>query len=120
MTPKILIVDDEPDVIEFQRRYLERRKYNVFTAANTPQAIEAVTKESPDIVFLDLRIETDTQGLVILEEIKKIRPDTTVFLVTGIIDREIESQALALGANEVLHKPLPNEELEKKNQRSVS
>ena len=114
MNLKILIVDDEVDVLEFQRCYLQRRKYQVFTAFNTPKALEVFNKESPSIVFLDLRLETDTRGLEILEGIKKTKPDTVVFLLTGIIDKEIEDKALALGAKEVLHKPITNEVLENK------
>ena len=112
--PKILIIDDEPDVIEFQKSYLLRRKYEVFTAVNTPQALEAIKNYSPEVVFCDLRLETDTSGINIIEQAKKIKPNLIIYLVTGIIDKEIESEALAKGAKEILHKPLSNEELEKK------
>lgn len=112
--PKILIIDDEHDVIEFQKSYLQRRKYEVFTAINTPQALEAIKNNSPDIVFCDLRLETDTSGINIIAEAKKIKPNLILYLVTGIIDKEIESEAVAKGAKEVLHKPLSNEDLEKK------
>lgn len=109
-----MVVDDEPDVVEFQKSYLTRRGYQVFTAGSTPEAIEAIKKESPDIVFCDLRMETDTAGLDILEQAKKIKPDITVYLISGFTDKAIEERGLALGAKEILPKPLPNADLEKK------
>ena len=112
--PKILIIDDELDVLEFQKSYLARRKYQVFTAKNSQEAISSIEKESPDLVFCDLRIERDDSGLTIIEQAKKMKPGLTIFLVTGLLDKEIEEKALALGAKEVLHKPIRNEDLEKK------
>ncbi|MDD5730370.1 MAG: response regulator [Candidatus Omnitrophica bacterium] len=114
MSLRILIVDDEPDVIEFQKSYLSRRKYIVDTAKNTREAIDMISRNSPDVVFCDIRLDTDTSGLDILEQAKKIKPDIVIYLVTGIIDREIEARGIALGAKEILTKPLPNEILEKK------
>lgn len=111
---KILIIDDEADVVEFQKSFLMRRRYQVLTAENTPEAIEAITKESLDLVFCDLRIEKDDSGLGIIEQAKKIKPALIIYLITGIIDKEIEARALSLGAREILHKPLSNEELEQK------
>jgi len=112
--PKILIIDDEPDVLRFQQSYLKRRKYDVVTASNTPQALEAVKNNSPDLALCDMRLEKDTSGLDIIEQAKKIKPDLIIYVVTGLLDKEIEAKATALGAKEVLHKPLTNEELEKK------
>lgn len=114
MNPKILIIDDEVDVLEFQKSYLSRRKYTVFTAANTNEALDVIKNESPDIVFCDIRLETDTAGLDILEQAKKIKPDTIVYLITGLPEVELEKKGLALGAKELLHKPLTNEVLEGK------
>ena len=114
MNLKILIVDDEPDVIEFQKSFLARRKYQVFTALDTKSALETIKNESPDIIFCDIRLEHDRAGLEILEQAKKIKPEITVYLVTGLLDREVEEKGNALGAKEILHKPVSNEELEKK------
>lgn len=70
--PKILIIDDEPDTIEFQQKYLTRRKYEVSTATNTKEALEKIKIDSPDIVFCDVRLDSDRAGLDILLEAKKI------------------------------------------------
>lgn len=114
MNPKILLIDDEPDVVEFQKRFLERRKYEVLTATNTKDAIEAIKNNSPDIVFCDIKLETETSGFDILEQAKKLKPEMIVYFITGYLDKETEQKGLSLGAKAVLGKPLLNEELEKR------
>jgi len=114
MTKKILIVDDEPDIIDFQKAFLSRRKYEVLNAINVAEAMEKITRESPDIVFCDVRLDTDTAGLDILEQAKKSNPGIIVYLVTGLLEKDIEIRGLAAGAREILTKPVSNEVLEKK------
>ena len=55
---KVLLVDDEPDILEFQKSFLLRRKHEVITALNTIDAIEAIRNHTPDIVFCDVRIDS--------------------------------------------------------------
>lgn len=114
MSLKILLIDDEVDVIEFQKSYLSRRKYEVITATNAKEAIAAIKNEPIDIVFCDIRLETDTSGFDILEQAKKLKPETVVYLITGFLEKDIEEKGLSLGAKEVLHKPVPNETFEQK------
>ena len=111
---KILIVDDELDVLEFQKAFLTRRKHAVAIASSTQGAIDAAKREPPDVVFCDVRIDSDRAGFEVLEAIKKIKPDAVVYLITGLIDSDTEEQGLSMGAKEVLTKPLPNDVLEKK------
>ena len=120
MSPKILIIDDEPDVIQFQKSFLTRKNYQVVTATNTKEALETLKNESPDLVFCDIRLETDTAGLAILEEAKRIKPDIVVYLITGLLDKEIEERGLALGAKEFLTKPMSNDALETKIKEAIS
>ena len=115
-----MLIDDEPDVVRFQRSFLMRRNYEVFIALNTNEAIEAIQKESPDIVFCDIRLETDTAGLNILEQAKKIKPEIVVYVVTGLLDKDIEEKAIGLGAKEFLTKPMTNEVLESKIKEAIS
>lgn len=108
---KILIVDDEPDIVEFQKSYLKKRRYDVISAKNINEAIEAIKKESPDVVFCDVRLETDAAGLTILEEAKKIKPEMAIYLITGLIDKNIQEKGLTLGAKDILTKPVSNDVL---------
>jgi len=111
---RILIVDDEPDIVEFQKSFLTRRKHEVFAATDTESALAVIRKETLDIVFCDLRVDTDTSGLDILEEVKKAKAAPAFYLITGIIDRKMQEEALRKGAKEVIYKPVPNQTLEAK------
>ena len=54
-----------------------------------------------------------------MEQAKKIKPDTVVYLITGLPEVEIEKKGLALGAKELLHKPITNEALEGKIKEAI-
>jgi DNA-binding NtrC family response regulator len=114
MPKKILVIDDEQDVVEFQKAYLTRKKFEVYCATTTPQAMELLASVRPDVVFCDMRIDSDRSGLDILEQAKKNDPEVAFYLITGLSDGTIEQQALAAGAREVLVKPISNEEILKR------
>jgi DNA-binding NtrC family response regulator len=120
MGPKILLVDDEEDVVEFQKRYLQRRQYEVLTATTTREALELIKNSSLDIVFCDLKLESETSGFDILEQAKRLKPEIIFYLITGYVDKDTEQQGLSLGAKAVLGKPLPNEDLEKIIKESIT
>jgi len=111
---KILLVDDEPDILEFQKSFLMRRKHEVTTAFNTNDAIEAIKNNLPDIVFCDMRIDSDQAGLEILKRAKEINSGIEFYLVTGVLEKELQVLGLGLGAKEVLTKPITNEAIEKR------
>ena len=117
--PAILIIDDEPDVLEFQSAYLLKRKYEVVTAKNVPEALEALARTKFDVVFCDIRLEQDTSGLDILRRAKELYPQLIIYLVTGLVDTKVIAQGLELGAREVLNKPLPNQAMEQKIKDSL-
>ena len=112
--PKILIIDDEPDVLEFQSAYLLKRNYEVTTAKDSLEALAALSQTLFDVVFCDIRLEQDTSGLSILKRAKELYPQLIIYLVTGLVDTQIIAQGLQLGAREVLGKPLPNQAMEQK------
>ncbi|MGA2775854.1 MAG: response regulator [Candidatus Omnitrophota bacterium] len=111
---KILLVDDEPDILEFQKSFLLRRKHEVITAFNTNDAIDAIRNKLPDIVFCDVRIDSDRAGLEILKQAKEINSKIEFYLVTGFLEKELQALGLGLGAKEVLTKPISNEVIEKR------
>ena len=110
----ILVVDDEPDVLEFQKALFRRKNHNVTTASNTSEALRIIRNEDLDIVFCDLKLDHDASGLDILEQAKKIKPALVFYLISGFVDKETEEKGLKLGAKEVLSKPIKNDKLEEK------
>ena len=59
---KILIVDDDADIVESVRLVLESRSYQVFSAPNGAEAMEKVRKEHPDLIILDIMMPKGTEG----------------------------------------------------------
>ena len=103
---KVLIVEDEPALQKALERSLRSDHYDIVFAGNGFEGLAQMTKEKPDLVFLDLRMPT-MDGFGFLEQIK-IKPDDpyTVIVTTGHgNDREVE-RSYELGVNFFLHKPL--------------
>ncbi len=85
---KILVVDDDPDFVEITRIILESKNYEVATASDGKQALEAMRKEKPDLVLLDIMMAQPLDGLNVSQEmmeddeLKKI----PVVVVSSITD----------------------------------
>jgi len=66
---KVLIVDDEPDAVEFLKRGLERNSFEAISAANGEEGFKKALAEKPDLIILDL-VMPNKDGFTILEELK--------------------------------------------------
>ena len=99
---KILIVDDDPQVLEVLRRFFEKTpdEYVVQTVANGDDAIAALVLEAPDLVLLDLNLP-GVDGLEVLKHIDRTIP---VLIVSGNIDTT-PAEALKRGVFAYLPKP---------------
>ena len=110
--PKLLIVDDESDIREFARNFFVKRKIEVSVASGGRQALELISKENPNLILLDVRMEEMT-GIEVLRELRKRNPPIKVIMVSGVEDEETIKEANALGVIGYIHKPFILEELEK-------
>jgi len=101
----ILTIDDEENIRDSFRLFLEDFDYHVLEASNGREGLEVFTKESPDLVLCDLRMP-EVDGLEVLETIRKISPDTPVIVIsgTGVIGDAVE--AIRRGAWNYLLKPI--------------
>ncbi|MEW6170310.1 MAG: response regulator [Candidatus Omnitrophota bacterium] len=109
--PKLLIVDDEPDVREFAKNFFTKRKIEVATAASGEEAIKVVQEFKPDLALLDVRMQ-GMDGLETLKKMKEINKDVKVIMVSGVNDAEAIKKARDLGVLDYIHKPLILQELE--------
>ena len=101
----ILIVDDNINLAQSMSLILKHKGYEVTTAKDGPEAIEKV-KESPfDIIFMDIKMPF-MNGVETHREIKKIRPDTIVIMMTAYAVEELVAQAIEEGAYGIIYKPL--------------
>jgi DNA-binding NtrC family response regulator len=99
----ILIVDDEIGPRESLRMIL-KPLYAVYTASDGKQAIRAVSEKEFDVVTLDLNMP-GLSGIEVLREIKKLRPEMEIIVVTGYGSLENASEAIRLGAGNLISKP---------------
>ncbi len=107
---KILIIDDDQMVGSILGEFLEAEGYEVNSVSDGEKGIEALNKEIFDIVFTDLKMPK-VDGLMVLEELKKIQPDTIGVLFTGFGTIESAVKAMKLGAFDYITKPINFEEL---------
>lgn len=107
---RVLLVDDEPDVLETVSSYLSDRGFRVLTASRWTEAIAQIQGAPPDIVLLDLYLPT-VRGEALLEFIKEFDEDLPVVIISSGIDAEKIDQLSRLGAAGFVRKPFDAEDL---------
>jgi two-component system alkaline phosphatase synthesis response regulator PhoP len=104
---KILIADDEPDILEILQFNLKGEGYEVITAKNGDEAIELAKKHSPDLVILDIMMP-GKNGIDVCS-ILRMSPafkDTIIIFLTALTDEGSEVRGLETGADDYLTKPV--------------
>lgn len=106
---RVLVVDDEPPIIDLVRGYLEREGYAVLAATDGPAAVAAVRADRPDVVILDLMLP----GLDGIEVCRQIRTfsDAYVLMLTARSEEIDRVVGLSVGADDYLVKPFSPREL---------
>lgn len=108
--PKILVVDDEPVIIESATKALSAEGYAVRAAGSAESAVQLLRAEAPDIVLIDLQLPK-LSGMDLLQTIKREFPQVAAIVMTGYTTEENASAALQHGAVIFLPKPFSFEEL---------
>lgn len=93
---KILIVDDDPDIVEALKMTLEAHQYQVFTAANGTEGLKQVKAVKPDLIILDVMMDTVTEGFQVTYQLRNSDPKseyapfskTPILMLTAIADRK--------------------------------
>ncbi|MCX5874293.1 MAG: response regulator [Deltaproteobacteria bacterium] len=90
MSKKILVVDDEPQIVKYLTTFLEDSGYDTCSASNGEEALEVLKKENPDLVTLDLQMpnETGTRFYRNMTKDKKFK-DLPVIVISGIPGRHL-------------------------------
>lgn len=109
MRTKILIADDEADIVSMLRSFFESRDYLVLTAANGAEAIKQVERK-PDIILLDINMP-ELNGLKVCERIRSYVSCPILFLTARIEDAD-KVKGFAVGGDDYIVKPFSLAELE--------
>jgi len=114
----ILIVDDDPDVLEQTRLHLEIAGYQVISAESEKEAEERLVSFQPDLAILDLMMENQDSGFILAYKIKKVNPNTPIILVTAVtsqtgiaFDMNSREEASWIKADAILVKDIRYEQL---------
>jgi len=106
---KIILVDDEPEILTLVRDYLSREGFNVLTALNGTEGMQLIEREKPDLVLLDWMLP----GMSGLEMCKRLRETSTIPIIMLTAKSEEIDRVLGLefGADDYIVKPFSLREL---------
>ncbi|MBM4128803.1 MAG: sigma-54-dependent Fis family transcriptional regulator [Nitrospira sp.] len=103
--PVVLVVDDEEGIRETLSGIFEDEEWDVLTSSSGEEAIELTKEQNPDLVFLDIWLP-GMDGVQTLEEIKTLKPDLPVIMISGHGTIDLAVKATRVGAYDFLEKPL--------------
>jgi len=107
---KILVVDDEPTVLESFKMILKIKDYDVDAFLDGPSALEKIEKGKYDIAFIDMKLPK-MDGLEVLKKLKEADSELEVVIVTAYATDASHANAINMGALEYLRKPFLMEEI---------
>ena len=124
---KILIIDDDPDIVEAMRMPLEANSYYVISASNGKEGLQRAKDEIPDLIILDVMMETDTEGFHVAYELRSEEPDSEykdcrnipILMITAISQKKgmnfsPEKDEAFLPVDDFIEKPVQPQDLLKK------
>src|SRR5262245_4767222 len=109
---KVLIVEDEKDILQLVKMYLEKEGFRTVTAANGAEALRQVRSERPDLVVLDLMLP-EIDGLEVCKKLR-VAPQTAMVPIIMLTAKSEESDTvvgLELGADDYIGKPFSTKAL---------
>ncbi len=111
----ILIVDDNPSVIDSLTLFLKRKVARVISSVNPNEILPILSKQQIDVIILDMNFDssenTGQEGIHWLREIKRVDPNQVVIMITAYGDVNIAVEALKEGASDFILKPWDNQKL---------
>jgi two-component system, OmpR family, alkaline phosphatase synthesis response regulator PhoP len=110
MATRILVVDDEPWVVQSVRSYLEAAHFEVVAAYNGKEAIAQFDAHSPDLIILDWMLP-EMDGITVAQQLRQ-RSRVPIIMLTARVDEEDRITGLETGADDYVTKPFSARELE--------
>lgn len=112
LNPKILIVDDEPINVLIAQKILQKKDYDVITAASGAEALEKIKETPPDLILLDIMMP-EMNGFEVCNQLQKNQKtkDIPVIFLTAVAEKESIVKGFEVGGVDYLTKPFNNLEL---------
>ena len=112
MAKKILVVDDEPQIVKLLASRLKAHNYEVSVARDGYQCIKVAREEKPDLIILDIKMPAGG-GVSAYESLGNMSDTMTtpVIFITAYPSDKIEKQVREMGAVDFIHKPFDSEDL---------
>lgn len=107
---KILVLDDEKNILEVIKMRLEANGYQIFTALQAETAVEIAKKEEIDLALVDLKL-TGKNGIEVMKELHQINPDIPIIILTAYGTIKSVVEAMKRGAYSYLTKPFDYHDL---------
>jgi DNA-binding NtrC family response regulator len=115
MQPRILVADDQADIVAALKLLLKREGFDVATATSPAGVLDIVGREVVDVALVDLNYSRDTtsgeEGVALVEQLHREHPDLPVVVMTAWATVGLAVQAMQNGANDFLEKPWDNQRL---------
>ncbi len=106
-TKKILVIDDDQDLLYMLDTVLSKEGFNVTTALSGREGVEAIRNNKPDLILCDMMMESIDAGLKTAQEIRGIDSDIPIFLISSIAEATAASiETTEIGFNGIFQKPL--------------
>jgi len=105
---RLLIVEDEPTILHNLRKALSSIAREVFTSIAFEQALLCVELLRPDVILTDIRLSenSEDEGLEILDHVKRVLPDSRVYIMTGYGNPDTAASCFQRGASGYFEKPV--------------
>ena len=108
---RILIVDDDAEIVESLRLALESKDYEVMVARDGNQGLAVTEREDPDLVILDMMMPKRS-GFLVLEKLRRTRENPPrIIMITANEGSRHKAYAEMLGVDEYIRKPFPMDQL---------
>ncbi len=114
----ILVVDDEKLIRWSLKETLEKEDYEVLTAETGEEALEIIKRDLPDLILQDINLP-GINGMEILEQVKKLRSDALMIMMTAYGDIHTTVHAMKLGAYDFVEKPFDADKLKIKISKAL-
>jgi len=113
---KVVVIDDEPGIVEELKGYLEEEGFAVETALDGSSGLEVIERFRPHVIVLDMKLP-DIPGIEILRRVRTIYPGIRVIVSTGYVDPVLIEEAEVLGRDAFMQKPFNLETIKRELDR---